>query len=308
MRKVGVLIVHGIGDTREEQDYRNGKFGDLKCRIRGVLDNSYKSTTTHVSFAPGFYGDILTPPHAGVWEFYRRELQYDGIRSKLFNNFSDATTYTNRGGENDPYSRVHRRLREQLTQLWENLGDPDARLVIIAESLGAHVISDLIWDATGGVTPPGEDPEPRETYATEPAQNPFESFDNLDILLTTGCNIPLFIASFRDIFAFKRPNERFQWHNFYDDDDVLGYPLRILPPPSHNATLLRAVPQNQRQSVINQHSYATVVTLDQHVKIAHTPAAAHTRYWGSKQFYRPAAQGIAGLVVNNNDAPNLLPF
>ena len=51
-------------------------------------------------------------------------------------------------------------------------------------------------------------------------------------LITTGCNIPLFVAG-RDeekIKPIKPLNDAFKWLNYYDKDDVLGWPLSQLSP------------------------------------------------------------------------------
>ena len=47
-------------------------------------------------------------------------------------------------------------------------------------------------------------------------------------VFTTGCNIPVFVAAWPEIVAIDKPNEEFEWHNFYDEDDVLGWPLGML--------------------------------------------------------------------------------
>ena len=47
-------------------------------------------------------------------------------------------------------------------------------------------------------------------------------------LVTTGCNIPLFISGISDRQCFNKPNDQFKWDNYYDPDDVLGWPLRQL--------------------------------------------------------------------------------
>ncbi len=51
---------------------------------------------------------------------------------------------------------------------------------------------------------------------------------SLKYLFTTGCNIPLFVAGFAEIVAIPKPNTNFKWFNYYDKDDVLGWPLKPL--------------------------------------------------------------------------------
>ena len=43
--------------------------------------------------------------------------------------------------------------------------------------------------------------------------------------MTTGCNIPLFVAAHDPVVPIDPPATGFEWHNYYDPDDVLGWPL-----------------------------------------------------------------------------------
>ena len=59
----------------------------------------------------------------------------------------------------------------------------------------------------------------------EPEEWEFVAGATLRCLLTTGCNIPIFVAAWPEIVPIDRPNEHFEWRNYYDRDDVLGWPL-----------------------------------------------------------------------------------
>ena len=58
----------------------------------------------------------------------------------------------------------------------------------------------------------------------------FRRMRSLQCLYTTGCNIPIFVAGHKKIEAIKPPAPSFKWHNFFDEDDVLGWPLKPLSP------------------------------------------------------------------------------
>ena len=49
-------------------------------------------------------------------------------------------------------------------------------------------------------------------------------------LVTTGCNIPIFVAAHKEmhLIPIAPPTQLFKWINFYDPDDVLGCPLQPL--------------------------------------------------------------------------------
>jgi hypothetical protein len=67
----------------------------------------------------------------------------------------------------------------------------------------------------------------REPTETEKA---FLRGETMTSLLTTGCNIPIFIGAHKVtlIKPIDRPRPDFEWHNFYDPQDVLGWPLAPL--------------------------------------------------------------------------------
>jgi hypothetical protein len=48
--------------------------------------------------------------------------------------------------------------------------------------------------------------------------------------ITTGCNIPIFVAAHKEmtIIPIAAPRPSFKWLNIYDPDDALGWPLRPL--------------------------------------------------------------------------------
>ncbi len=68
-----------------------------------------------------------------------------------------------------------------------------------------------------------------------------------------------------------------RWVNYYDRDDVLGYPLRPV-----------------------SSSYAAVVDADVEVNVGGFPASAtplaHTRYWTDNDVTKPVAAQLARLL------------
>ena len=54
--------------------------------------------------------------------------------------------------------------------------------------------------------------------------------NNIQKIITTGCNIPIFVASQAEdaIMPINPTREDFEWLNYFDRDDVLGWPLQPL--------------------------------------------------------------------------------
>lgn len=94
-------------------------------------------------------------------------------------------------------------------------------------------------------------------------------------LFTTGCNIPLFIAGLDERESFAKPNAEFQWDNYYDADDVLGWPLRQLGP-----------------------SFDMVDDHDINVGGIFTSwnPLSHRDYWSDRDVIRPLADALMSLL------------
>ena len=107
-----------------------------------------------------------------------------------------------------------------------DVGDVDAPLVVVAHSLGSVIASDYVWDA-----------QHPETGRAQGA-NPFERMETLAGLVTFGSTLPLFTLALPRVVAIAPPRTSpglpdavravARWDNYYDPDDVLGWPLQPL--------------------------------------------------------------------------------
>ena len=146
------------------------------------------------------------------------------VRQFLLYSFSDPATYAHRYREpGSIYERVHAEIATKLQELCDAL-DPEGRIVVVAHSLGAYVLSNYVWDA--------QEPLRQGDPAAKAAL--LAGADYLGIkaiarVFTAAPNIMLFVAGLEKVQPFKKPSDDFAWHNFYDKDDVLGWPLRPLP-------------------------------------------------------------------------------
>ena len=101
-------------------------------------------------------------------------------------------------------------------------------VIVLAQSLGAHVISSYIWDASkpakevfAGIWTSSHD-------GVDSDRDDFRRMRTVERFYTTGCNIPLFVAGHKVIEPIEPAMDSFKWYNFFDEDDVLGWPLRPL--------------------------------------------------------------------------------
>ena len=180
------------------------------------------------------------------------------IRKFAIEAFGDAVTFErDAASPNSNYKRIHIYLRNQIEQVNELLAADDI-FVILAASMGVHVLSTYIWDADNG----------NGIFEDNPARAN-QNLRNLDYLATIGCNVPLFVSGLPEtqIVAFNKRNDHFIWDNFYDRDDILGWPLKQLS-ESYNA-------------LVSDHEINTGIYIGSHVK-----------YWDDNDFTKPFSEKL----------------
>lgn len=258
-KKFGVLTIHGMGNQRA--DYANALQQNLYRKLG-------KQTVADISFESIWYHGNFQVHQDRVWENMVKSgnpLDQQRLRKFFLNFLSDAATSEFRPDEEDSsYRRIQRTILRQLNALHQALGDEDRPLVIIAHSLGCQIISNYIWDAQRG-----------KGIWQEQQPTAFQQLATARLLVTSGCNIPLFVSGLPKIEAIARPNEQFRWYNFYDRDDILGWPLKPL-------------------SMGFPNSYNEIVTEDREINTGWTPLS-HSDYWEDDSFIEPAANLIRDL-------------
>jgi hypothetical protein len=218
MKKLALLTLHGMGK------FKPNYYRDLEDGLQKRLGAGWAA----ISFQPVQYGDLLQVPEEELWQDMAaaNDLDFVGLRQFLLYGFGDAGSleHSAHAPGDTKYKQVQRRIQDRLRAALLDLGnDPAKPVVVVAQSLGCQVVSNYIWDAQHN----------RQIFAgTEPDQTPAMQFLRLATLAnltTTGCNIPVFIAGLSPRVCFTPP-AACTWDNYFDPDDVLGWPLRQLGP------------------------------------------------------------------------------
>ncbi len=214
-KNLAILTLHGMGD------YKPTYFQELQDElIERLGDDWYK-----IAFEPIQYQPILQNNQNDIWQRMNR-FPLDGsmLRRFLLFGFSDAGSleYSARSNVSDQYIKVQKEIMNALDQVYVQL-EGNKPVIIIAQSLGCQVISNYLWDANKnlGIF------NGFETEATESLKT-FRRLKSCVHLVTTGCNIPMFVGGLDPILAISKPSESFTWDNYFDRDDVLGWPLTPL--------------------------------------------------------------------------------
>ena len=237
--KVALAYLHGMGD--QPPDFADDTFAELKSRfanhIRNVHPNNPQEelVTAGVHWAPVFANIQGT-----LWQrlIAGGDMDWRKARRFMVHFLGDAAGYQPNSGSTGRYEEVHRIVARGFHNLKDEAG-PDAPLAVMAHSLGAMIASNYIWDLQ---KPNLLDPAVlAEMGVTNLASaSPLEQGKTFTLFFTLGTTIPVWSLrysnpDFGTPIAVPAPGLLppystlpAGWWNFYDVDDILGYPLREL--------------------------------------------------------------------------------
>ena len=275
-KELAVIVLHGMGDTKRNYDRH------LKSEVRDRLGNA---RWTRIAWKKVFYQSILQVNQERVMNDCIRDADIDWLKLRRFvlYGFSDAAAMESRPHKiNSVYQKIQQVILDTVNDALVSLGDPRKPVILIAHSLGCQVISNYIWDAQQSDVEAGvfrsDLPNP---IGKTSAEDKFRRLKTLQALFTSGCNIPIFVAG--------RPKDRikpiitnargwsFRWQNYYDPDDVLGWPLHPLCP-----------------------AYKAAVAVDKDINVggplnSWTPMS-HGSYWTDDDFLDPVEDTLRSLL------------
>lgn len=232
MARVALLTVHGMGETK----------ADYHVSLIKALQGKLKSLFGGVSVHRVYYQDLLQANQEAVWQACRDKVHYDDLRKFLLFGFSDAAGLESSKDEvASVYEMAQREIARNLLAARDAVGQ-GGPVIAIAQSLGCQVLSSYVYDAQKAMKaranpPKGDYPKAglwQPQYLSDGTWNDdkvrFAAGTTIQALHTTGCNIPIFVAAHKRmaIIPIDKPNDVFRWHNHYDPDDVLGWPLQPL--------------------------------------------------------------------------------
>ena len=267
MPDVAVVVIHGMGSQPGE--FAEPLVGELNRRIenRGL-------DPARIAWKPIYWADLLDGAELAYFNRAKNQgdLDYLRLREFVITAFGDAAAYQQVTSlHNTTYQDIHGRVRAAIHELYvDGLGCRPTPLIILAHSMGGHILSNYLWDAQ----------KSRDT-----AVPPFERMDWLSGIVTFGCNLPLFTFAYSQVEPIRFPpprlredlKEKARWLNFYDPDDILGYPLKPI-----------------------SEEYAEVVTEDNAINVGGIVSSwnplSHNSYWTDNDFTKPVADFISSFL------------
>ena len=267
-KNIAVITIHGMGDT--SPNYHK----NLERKLRKYVGKSLWDEEVHLESI--FYQDLLQGNQEDYWDEIDDEykLKWDFLRKFMLFSFADAASIEH-SLRNDLslYLNVHKAIAKGFDNAFEKLGNQNKPVIVIAHSLGCEQVSNYIWDAMNN----------KRFFETPIAdladKDSFRRFGTCMSFVTTGCNIPIFRAGFDNPQVFERPNNEFQWQNYFDAHDVLGYPIKNM-----------------------SDSFNTEWIVDKKVDVGGFLTgwnpASHGEYWTDKDVLKPISKDIKRILSN----------
>lgn len=274
-KAVALITIHGMGDT--ERDY----YVEFYDKIKKSLG---EAAWAKVIFKDIYYQDVLQGNQEAIFNKMRQQIDWMKLRKFLLFGFSDAASLEyNKHTRGSPYFLTQKIILDAMDAIFDDSEEQSIPVIIIAQSLGCHIISSYLWDADSTRIPSvGVWSVPRDDGVLDGSpKDQFRRMKSLHCLYTTGCNIPIFVAGHKRIEAIRPPSPLFKWHNFFDEDDVLGWPLK--PLSSSYESLVEDIPINAGGGL-----FGTIA--------ASWNPFSHGQYWTDKEVIRHLAAAIKRII------------
>jgi hypothetical protein len=263
---VAVLSIHGIGRTKP--GYSAPLVRAITSRVARSLGAERDAHLPAVVFEEVNWSAALQPEENRLWKRLHplAPLRYQELRHFMIDFAADAIAYQPIHSDRSAYDSIHGEVAASLARLARKASE-NAPLCVIAHSLGTVIASNYLYDLM----------KKRCSFLAPSVRasingSPIERGETLALFYTMGSPIALWSLRYPDFGVpicfpprdLKRlhPDVEPRWVNFYDPDDVIGYPLR---------------PLNAR--------YAAAVTEDRPVNVGSWLTSwnplSHTGYWGN---------------------------
>lgn len=270
-RKVAVAVIHGIGSQPKN-------FGDRVCA--GIQKRTHAICGEDIITRSVHWAPILQ----SVEEEFSSKVRLGGkmrlvqLRKYVIDLLGDAVAYQPIPGSRATYDTIHGVFANTLKSLAAEAGE-DAPLCVVAHSLGSVIASNFIYD----LQTDARRPIISDLVRDQMRNTPLERGETLSLFYTLGSPLALFTLRYD---KFGKPIEMpppqlhqhhpglfSEWVNFYDADDVIGFPLRKL-----------------------SDAYEQAVTEDRQVNVGRIyefwNPLSHLRYWTDNVVLDPIAKSL----------------
>lgn len=293
-KKAALLTLHGMGET--DDHYYEDLWQKVAARLGAAMDD--------LAFHPIDYQKTLQRNQEEVWlRMQEHSLRFKELRQFFLFGIADAAGLENRKElDGSVYEDAQIDIARQLLRARRAM-QADGPVVVVAQSLGGQVFSSYLYDAQRAeevVRNPGI-PKPQAGIWKDIDAFHDRINDNLDQPLTdaekwflagntvvgfvtTGCNIPIFVAAHKQMHVkpIKPPTRGFTWLNLYDRHDPLGWPLQPLRGGYESLVQDREV--NVGRGILGWAASFTPLS--------------HTSYWKDEDVIKPLSEMLAHALAH----------
>ena len=237
-QKVAVAIIHGIG--RPDPAFADAFMQEVRGRFAGEIGAS--AAAAELVMKPVLWAPVIQDSENELWRRMGDGSSMDFLKLRRFmiDFAADAIAYQPAPHDRRVYDSIHRVVAMAVAELAEAAG-PKAPLCFVAHSLGTIIASNYLYDLQ-------VDPRKRiisKTVREAMGKTPVDRGETLAALYTFGSPLPLWSLRYKDFGTpISVPSPKLgrhhkslagEWLNFYDQDDVIGYPLKNINDAYHKA-------------------------------------------------------------------------
>ncbi|KUJ85817.1 hypothetical protein AVO45_02225 [Ruegeria marisrubri] len=278
--KMAVVVIHGMGSQFSGAQQPSSVLTFSK-ELRKRVARFVGSDMGEVAWREIVWAHVLQGRQGEYLRRIKRRTGYDDVRSFVVRNLSDAASYRQTpDGTDQTYEDIHAEVDRVMEDVRRQVGN-DAPVLLLAHSLGGHIMSNYIYDLQRHEARTGQ-----TMYAS-----PVRNMQTVAGIMTFGCNIPIFLFAYPEdsIKPIDPPNSalpaglkfRTWWYNFFDKHDVLGYPMRDSAPAYDQLV----ASQQLRDVSINSGNIFT----------SWNPFS-HNGYWKDPDLYEPVGRMIRNML------------
>lgn len=296
--KIAVAIAHGICvgnefDREENPNYAGGMAQALKLRLAEIAGHS-GSENQKLEWADSKLA-ISAVNWTPVLKEERKDLYHRlgvdklngflGLREFIFQAIADSLTYQITKSKLDDYwgyNSIHQCFADSISDLAkEERAGSDAPLCIISHSLGTVITSNYIYDLE------------TQKAQIDIGDTPLERGETLTCVYTLASQIPFWSLRYPNFDRpIKVPSEKLDYHysnlkgewiNFYNESDIMGYPLKTL-----NEAYSEAVKEDK---VVNAGGL-----------LESWNPLSHCSYWTNKDVVDTIARGLYNILQHLDEA------
>lgn len=287
MNKIAVALVHGIGKL--SPDFASGMIGNIRAELGDLAENCV--------FEPIHWAPLLQDMEDELWQKMKEcgrssflSRRHFRVSRKFGVDFmGNGIAYQPLPKEKGTYDKIHLFYANKLRVLAEKAG-PNAPLCVIAHSLGTIISSNYFYDQQNREKKPEL---VSQSVGKETRYSALARGETLTNFYTMGSPIALWSMRYPDFgqpINFPALSEDFsgvypglmeasEWINFYNENDVIGFPLKFL---------------NEK--------YNFAVKEDCHIKVgrifSYWNPMAHVYFWDNTKVAKRIAEGLRRVLKN----------